>query len=148
MSHSKARVSGAVAVEFALLIIPLLLIVAGIVEFGRMFWYYDAISKGTRDAARYVSNARASSTQAVDNAISDWAIDMVVASATAANVPDFEPGQVSVTCDPADCSAPDYVSVSVAYPLQLGSWIPFFGSAGATTWDVTLAPATTMRYMR
>lgn len=138
---------GAVAIEFALLIIPLLLIVAGIVEFGRMFWYYDAMSKGTRDAARYLSNARATGPEALDGLILNRAIDLVVDSANAANVPAFTAAQVSVICDPA-CGAPDYIRVSVEYPLELGAWIPFFSSASQVAiWDISLTPETTMRYM-
>ncbi|MDI1244349.1 MAG: pilus assembly protein, partial [Rhodoferax sp.] len=44
--------TGAVAVEFAFVIVVLLLIMAGLVEFGRTFWYADALTKATRDGAR------------------------------------------------------------------------------------------------
>src|SRR5438093_13020137 len=47
---------GAVAVELAFLIIVLLFVVAGIIEFGRVFWYADALTKATRDGARLMSN--------------------------------------------------------------------------------------------
>src|SRR5438445_732519 len=47
---------GAVAVELAFVIIVMLFIVAGIIEFGRVFWYADALTKATRDSARLMSN--------------------------------------------------------------------------------------------
>jgi hypothetical protein len=143
------RQRGAAAVEFALVIIPLLIIVAGIIEFGRTFWYYDALAKSTRDAARYVSNTRVSPTLGVDSDVKDDAKAMVLASVDAANVPDFLIDYVDVTCDPADCVSPDYVTVSIAdYPITIGGWIPIVIPTGARTWNTTLSTATTMRYMK
>lgn len=46
---------GVVAVEFALLLVPLLVILAGITEFGRAMYYYNTILKATRDGARLMS---------------------------------------------------------------------------------------------
>ncbi len=143
---------GVAAVEFALVIIPLLLIVAGIIEFGRAFWYYDALAKSTRDAARYVSNTRvnpAPPALAVDNSVKDAAKAMVLASVNAANVPSFSINYVDVTCNPADCITPDYVTVRIVnYPITIGGWIPIIIPSGAQTWNTTLSPATTMRYMK
>lgn len=45
---------GVAAVEFAILLPMLLLIVFGITEFGRALYSYNTIVKATRDAARYV----------------------------------------------------------------------------------------------
>lgn len=45
---------GVAAVEFAILLPLLLLIVFGTTEFGRALYAYNTIVKGTRDAARYV----------------------------------------------------------------------------------------------
>jgi len=140
---------GAAAVEFALLLILLLMIVAGVIEFGRTFWYYDALTKATRDGARFLSNSKAESAPpAIDDVLKDQAIAMVVAAATAANVPSFSESDVEVDCDP-DCTAPTYVTVRIdAYPVTIGGWIPVFVPTGATTWSSTLSPYTTMRYMR
>lgn len=143
------RQRGAAAVEFALVIIPLLLIVAGIIEFGRTFWYYDALAKSTRDAARYVSDTTTGSTPAIDDGIKDNAKAMVLNAVNAAKVPGFSTDYVSVVCDPVDCNAPSYVTVSIVnYPVTIGAWIPIVVSTGAVRWDVTLSSATTMRYMK
>jgi len=141
------RQRGAAAVEFALVIVPLLLIIAGIVEFGRTFWYYDALTKSTRDAARYVSNTRVSTSVAVDNDVKDNAKSMVANAVNAAKVPGFSTGYVSVVCDPADCIAPNYVTVGIVdYPVTIGGWIPIVFYTGNV--NLTLSPATTMRYMK
>lgn len=47
--------SGAVLVELALLLIPLLILVFGITEFGRAVYQYNALAKGVRDGARFLS---------------------------------------------------------------------------------------------
>ena len=52
---NKRRQRGVAAVEFALLIIPMLLMVFGITEFGRAMYQYNTLVKATRDATRYLS---------------------------------------------------------------------------------------------
>lgn len=47
--------SGAMLVELALLLVPLLVIVFGITEFGRAVYQYNALAKGVRDGARFLS---------------------------------------------------------------------------------------------
>lgn len=46
---------GVAAVEFGLLLIPLVTLAFGITEFGRAMYQYHTIAKATRDAARYMS---------------------------------------------------------------------------------------------
>lgn len=47
--------SGAVVVELALFLMPLLVLAFGITEFGRAMYQYNAIAKGVRDSARHLS---------------------------------------------------------------------------------------------
>lgn len=47
--------SGAVLVELALLLLPLLLLVFGVTEYGRAVYQYNALTKGVRDGARHLS---------------------------------------------------------------------------------------------
>jgi Flp pilus assembly protein TadG len=47
--------NGAAAIEFAILLIPLLVIVTGITEIGRAMYYYNTLTKSVRDAARLLS---------------------------------------------------------------------------------------------
>jgi len=142
-----ARQQGVAAIEFALLLVLLLMFVAGIVEFGRAFWYYDALTKATRDGARYLSNTRVSALVALDTATQDQAKQMVVNAATQAQVPSFTSADVTVSCEP-NCDTPVYVTVAInAYPITIGGWIPIFLPVGSTTWATTLSPSTAMRYM-
>jgi Flp pilus assembly protein TadG len=50
-----ARQRGVAAVELALVIIPLLLLVFGVSEFGRAIFQYNTLAKATRGAARFLS---------------------------------------------------------------------------------------------
>jgi Flp pilus assembly protein TadG len=54
MRWSKKQ-GGVVAVEFAIVLIPMVLIVFGITELGRAFYQYNTLVKATRDAVRYKS---------------------------------------------------------------------------------------------
>jgi Flp pilus assembly protein TadG len=46
---------GALAVEFAILAIPLLVILTGLTEYGRALYYYNSLAKAVRDGARLLS---------------------------------------------------------------------------------------------
>jgi len=139
---------GAAIVEFAIVLSLMLLITAGIFEFGRAFQYYDALAKATRDGARYMSTVPKATISSV--AVSD-AKNLVVSAANAANLsPALATGDVVVTCTPAACTdgtAPTDVEVSISgYSINIGGVMPFV--SGTTSYSgVTLAPHTTMRYM-
>lgn len=46
---------GVAAVEFGILLVPLVILTFGITELGRAMYQYNTIAKATRDAARYMS---------------------------------------------------------------------------------------------
>lgn len=160
ISQSRRRQGGVAALEFALVIIFLLLIVSGIVGFGFSFWYYNALSKATRDGARLLSMAPVETVESVGVPA---AIDLVVDSANAARLsPALSEGQVTVTCldtafaeiDCEDDTAPAYVRVEIldssgnGYLVTLGGFFPFFGVGGDGTFTTRFTPHTTMRYMK
>ncbi|SOZ37186.1 TadE/TadG family type IV pilus assembly protein [Cupriavidus neocaledonicus] len=49
------RQRGVAAVEFGILLAPMLLMACGVAEFGRAIYQYDTLTKATRTAARYLS---------------------------------------------------------------------------------------------
>ena len=53
LQHHKMR--GAVAVEMALLLVPLIVMAVGVAEFGRAFYQYNTVTKSVRDAVRLLS---------------------------------------------------------------------------------------------
>lgn len=144
------RQRGVAAVEFAFLVLILLLIAAGLVEFGRALWYYDALAKGTRDAARYLSVVPAGQLPTLLQAARGRVLD----AAAAARVPAVLASQIEVNCVPTPCSAvtrADEVSriqVAVRYPLTLGDFFPLIRLPDDTaTRALTLGPQTTMPYL-
>lgn len=93
------------AVEFAILVVPLMAILTGITELGRVMYYYNTLAKSARDAARLMS------TQAPSDP--DYATLKQHAACTAihGNVscsgPPLLPGLTTAMvsfCDPASCA--------------------------------------------
>ena len=145
---------GGAAVEFALILALLISILAGIFEFGRAFWYYDALTKATRDGARLMSVTDKGSilNPGVGNAQT-----LVANAVTAAGVPNFTTANVSVTCldatfNDTSCTndintPPGGVRVQiVGYSMTIGQFIPFL-LGGSSSYTANVSPHTTMRYM-
>ncbi|MDP1678891.1 MAG: TadE/TadG family type IV pilus assembly protein [Candidatus Nitrotoga sp.] len=55
ISLNRNKMHGAVAVEMALLLIPLILLSTGVAEFGRAMYQYNTVTKTVRDAVRLLS---------------------------------------------------------------------------------------------
>lgn len=153
------RQRGVAAVELAFVIVFLLLLLAGIVEFGRAFWYYDALTKATRDGARILSIADRA-TFSTGTFIDDAKTRVVQAVNTANLKPPLATSHVAVICldgnfNPIGCgsaaAAPANVQVAITgYSITIGGMIPFLsptGGASKVYSGVALAPQTTMRYM-
>jgi len=149
-NRPSTKQSGAALVEFGLVVTILVLLLAGTYEFGRAFAFYDALSKGTRDAARYMSVAKKATinSSSVGNAKA-----IVVAAANAAKVPNFTSSNVVVTCLDAsyndsncvDGTAPGGVRVEIrSYNVNIGQTIPLIGQSLRI---ISLTPHTTMRYI-
>ncbi len=154
------RQTGGVVIEFAIVMVLLLSMAAGIFSFGRAFWYADALTKATRDGARLIATwpkATLSSAGVVA------AKSLAARSANAANIsPQLDPlastgVYVKVACLKSDftpdvCTdgvAPSNVSVSInGFSVQLAEWFPFVDTSGVNnTTTINLSPHTTMRYM-
>lgn len=146
---------GVAAVEFAFVLVIMLLIMAGVVEFGRTFWYADALTKATRDGARLMSSWPVATLSS--NGVGT-AKTLAKNSANAANVsPQLALDDVSVEClndgfSPVACAdgtAPANVRVRITgFTVNLGAWFPFIGPDGLISFsNISLSPHTTMRYM-
>lgn len=160
VTKAPQAIRGAIAVEFALILIPMLLVLSGIVEFGRVMWHANVLTKATRDGARVLS-----AWDPADLASGrTTSIERVVATANFSRLsPPLTAAAVEVQCDystgsnPAfsfgDCSdstAPVSVRVGiVGYQFNLGEWMPFIGRNGLIDLGaVVLTPHTTMPYLR
>jgi Flp pilus assembly protein TadG len=149
---SLPRQRGSVAVEMAILAVVIFLITAGIIEFSRAFWYYNALDKATRDAARFMSSV--STVEIKDNSKATAAVavakSLALITANGANVsPAIVNADVDILCDATACNGtkPTNVTVTVTLVMNLGSIFPFVSVKNGSYGNVTLAPSTTMRYM-
>lgn len=152
LSLSRPRQRGSIAVEMAILAVVMFLIAAGIVEFSRAFWYYNALDKATRDAARFMSAV--SLIEITDSTKTTAALtvakSLALATANGANVsPAIVAEDIDILCDAAACTGtkPTNVTATVTLVMNIGSIFPFVSVTNGSYGDVTLAPSTTMRYM-
>ncbi|TIC85247.1 TadE/TadG family type IV pilus assembly protein [Crenobacter intestini] len=122
MRHTRPpRQRGVAAVEFAILLLPMMLIAFGIVEFGRAFYQYNTLVKATRNAARYLSQQNAGDTQVLDNAkcLLQYGSHEYCVNHNGAKPPsllpeaEFADAKVTV-CDWQSCPATHKVSVPAA----------------------------------
>jgi Flp pilus assembly protein TadG len=150
---------GAAVIEFAIMLPLLLLLIAGMAEFGRVIWYYDALAKATRDSARSLSLV--TQTNWADATVRATALTaaqtLVIDAATAANIPGLTSTNVQVQCDSgggfAACGSPPptYVRVMIVnYTVAIGQLFPIL-TADRNAWsvtDVNLRPFSVMPYMQ
>jgi len=144
---------GAAAVEFALLIIPMLVMVFGITEFGRAMYQYNTLVKLTRDATRYLT------TQAAGTGVGT-AQCLAVYGNTTCTAPALLPGLTTTMvteCDATNCpgthsavatgaGAVNLVTVTIS-GYQFQSLVNFtIGGFGVGMPNITFgAVSTTMR---
>lgn len=133
------RQSGVAIIEFALLLLFLLLLAVGITEIGRAFWYYSVLQKSSRDAARCISQVEIGNNAAVTNCV-----DLAVADAVTAGVqPKPVSGEFTVTYD--DNTTPEYVTVAVSHNMHW-IWSPSSSLPSPGT-GVPMNIKTTMPYL-
>ncbi len=96
----RSRQSGVAAVEFAILLIPLIMITFGMTEYGRALYQYDTIAKSVRNAARYLT------TQAPGNGFTT-AQNLAVYGNESGTGPALAPGLTTAMVQICDSSFPD-----------------------------------------
>jgi Flp pilus assembly protein TadG len=126
--------TGAVAVEFAIVLIPLMLILLGVIDFGRIYTQQISLTAAARQGARVMA------LQTDGNATADQALAVTaVQNATSALSPALTNSQVLFTVSgvpansPQVCPAnpvgtPPDVTVTAKYPLTFITGLPNFVS--------------------
>lgn len=104
---------GVVAVEMALVLLPMLILCFGITEIGRTLYYYNGLDKATRGAARYLTTIDLANPPVGETAASIRVNAQKIAvcgsltcdPATATPlVPGLKLANVTI-CDPVNCAA-------------------------------------------
>lgn len=146
------REEGTQLIEFTIAFPFLLLMFAGAVEMGRLFYTYTTLTKATVVGARYLSSIPVGgtgyATQDTD-AAKNLMICGVAASCSGLNpiVAGFGAGNITITPPPASGSV-RYVTVTIsyAYTPKVFDLAAMTGSSSLSL-NYTLTPKTTMRFM-
>ena len=141
------RENGTQMIEFAIVFPVLLLLFAGTVELGRLFYTYTTLAKATRAGARYLSTTTdvAASTTAGKNVVlcgnaggCGGANPVILSNLTATNI---------VVTPPVSTDPVKYVTVEITgYNYQFLAFNLNAMTGGSFT--IPLTPRTSMRHMR
>lgn len=141
----KKTQKGVAVIEFAIVLLFLLLLTVGITEIGRAFWYYSALQKAVRESARCISmvewNTAASSEYQACR-------DMMLDDIDNAGVPNFSSSYVSVEPDAwgGGDGPPAAVRVRIqGYPI---TWLWGLGGTFQPGGVAQMSVSATMPYMR
>lgn len=104
---------GAVAVEFAIILPVLILLLFGIIEFGRAYNAKVALQGAVREGARVHALDSGDPVSTIKNA-----------------APSLDEGLLTVETSTSPCTPGDEASVTATYPFEYN--IPLFGSATQT----------------
>lgn len=101
-TRSRIRQRGVAAVELALLLTPLVMMIFGTTELGRAIYSYNTLDKTVRDAARHLSQHGPGDTVVADEArcLAVYGTDDCTGTAVA---PGLTVGMISI-CDAALCA--------------------------------------------
>jgi hypothetical protein len=139
---------GAAAVELALTLPVLLMLLAYIVFYGRVLYNYEVAQKAAHDAVRYLSSAAAVNMRNPAQVGNEVAVAQAIVNAELAGL-NPGPGNgpfVFIQCDGVQClgmSLPGLVKVEVQIRVQndiFGYYTPYMG-------DSWLQARSTMRYV-
>jgi Flp pilus assembly protein TadG len=142
---------GTQMIEFALVFPVLLLLFAGAVEFGRMFYTYTTLQKSTEAGARYLSKVTVSggtfSSTDTTTATNLIVCGKVVCSGQSSIAPNLTAANVTIT-PPGTAIGTRYVTVQVTYSYQpmVFNLAGMTGASGLSL-NFTFTPAIKMRYM-
>lgn len=137
---------GLAAVEFALALPVLLLLLIATAELGRMLSQYDTLNKSVRDGARYLaSNALQAGvmtvTAAEQSATQNLVVNGNVNGAGTPLLPGLTSGNVTVSG-----STSGYVTVSASYTYQpILASLPMFGLHAPISLAIPLSATAVMR---
>lgn len=113
---------GIAAVEMAILLIPLVIMTFGMTELGRALYYYNTLSKGTRDAARFLSMHARGDAEPEARCLAVYGRTTCTANDTDSLAPNARVGMVSISYEPAvetGYGSIDLVKVTVSdYPFS------------------------------
>ena len=139
---------GVQLLELAIVLPIMLLLFAGVAEFGRYFYEYTTLAKGARVGARYLASKSVTSGK-------DWkgdAKNLVVYGNIGGSgdpiLPGLGPGNVDVQYAGGPAGIPDTVTVKIInYPHESIFDLGAFLNSDSLTLNVDVKPSVTMRFL-
>jgi hypothetical protein len=127
---------GQALVEFAFVIIFLLLVIFGVIDFARLFFAYATMSNGAREGARFgithpPASAQPGNTICDDAAIETRAEEMMVLIGAEAEIDVFCPGRDDGS--EAGCTSPHLCRIQVVITSDFEMWTPVIPSLSLET---------------
>jgi Flp pilus assembly protein TadG len=132
---------GVELIEFAISLPVLLLILAGIIDFGFLFQRYEVVTNAAREGARVKSVASASTTADIGARVSAYLTDAGLNPALAST----SVNPVAIPINPAGTVTASGNQVVVQYPYQFRVLSPISGFFGGSFGTVTLTASSMMR---
>jgi Flp pilus assembly protein TadG len=120
---------GAAAVEFAVVLPIFIILVFGMIEYGRMVMVQQVITNASREGARRAVLDGAT-TSAVQSSVTTYLTNAQISG-----------GSATVSPDPSTANSGDPITVTVNIPFSSVSWLPSPMYLGGKT----LSASTTMR---
>lgn len=142
--------NGTQMIEFALVFPVLILLFAGTVELGRLFYQYTTLAKATRAGARYLSTVQtvnATSTDAAKRVVMCGNPNVCGDASNPKILSGLDANQIIVTPPVAGGPQPQHVTVEITgynYEFLVFNLNAMTGG----NFDIALTPRTRMRFMR
>ncbi|MGG7054681.1 TadE/TadG family type IV pilus assembly protein [Nitrosomonas sp. ANs5] len=125
----RKRMQGAVAVEMALLLVPMLVLVFGVAEFGRALYQYNTLAKSVRTAVRHLSQYNPSDAARYTQAQNEARCLAVHGNLTCngpALAPGLTTGMVKINETPIDVTTSEGTTISLVEVGIEGYQFDFF----------------------
>lgn len=146
MQRGARRQRGIAAVELALVMPVLFVLVMFPLYLGRVYWHYTAIQYAAQDAARYLSKVPVSEFQTPRVVAMTAAASAIAAQDLAELAPGYAPYMIALECSGGPCTGGSTRPTSVNVKIRVVMEDIFFSNYTGTT-DLTLTADVTYPYV-
>jgi hypothetical protein len=148
LSRFRRDEQGVQLVELAIVIPIMLLLFAGIAEFGRYFYEYSTLAKSARLGARYLASKSVTSGTDWEGPAKNLIVYGNVGGTGNPILPGFSPANIDIQYAGGPASLPDTVTVSIInYPHESLFNLGGFLNSDSLSLNVDVKPSVTMRFL-